>query len=466
MGMYNALLRITWEVTGMKQVYCGLRFIVLLSFVVGGSFAQDLPLGLELSGNHRLRYETLQNYDFIYNRPAVDGHADNDDDRLLSRFRLYLDLKPCPGLEMHVTFQDSREFGSELIDHDVLDRSYKNGWQNKTDIHEAWLKLQLGDCPAWLQVGRMQMNYGDHRLLSGANWGNNARAFDVVKLIWQQGDMTLDLFAGNVVQVDSNAWDHSNENDDLLGAYASIKNLPQGTQDVYFLYRDNEDTDREIYTVGTRIDGKSGAYDWNMEGAYQWGSVRAHGDNDRHESIDHEAWAVYGEVGYTCQAAPRTPRLCLGYAYATGDGDPHDDENNTFDQLFPSNHARGRFGHMDRFSWRNMHCPAVKLSWNQFDNLKIQTNWHFFWLDEEDTDAWYSGGGAAIRNANGADVSKFVGHELDIAATYTISDRASLELGYSHFFANDYVRDTAVHAYGTDDADDADFFYAQAVWTF
>jgi hypothetical protein len=433
---------------------------------------------LKVTGNYRLRYESRQNYDFIYNRPGVDGKPDNDDNFLLHRLRINVDYKVNPYIQAHVTFQDSREWGSDEIDHDLLDTRYANIFENRTDLHEAWLKLKLCEAPVWLQVGRQQLLFGDERLVGGFNWSNNARSFDAARLIYEQGNFKLDVFAANVVRVDSNAWDNADFDDDFYGIYASMKNLPQGTQDIYLFYRDNEVKNLEEYTLGTRIDGKKGCLDWNLEGAYQWGTSvdtvqpypvvfqlpgkgfapHSYGP----EYLDHKAWAVHAELGYTCPQLCYKPRLAIEYNYATGDEDPYDNENNTFDNLFPTNHLF--YGYMDFFSWRNMHNPALKLSWTCSEKLSFKTHWHMFWLDEEQYDAWYNAPGAVLRNAKGNDVSDFVGHELDIVATYKATKDWSIELGYGHFFAEDYVADTAPKSNAG--ADDADFVYVMSTWNF
>jgi hypothetical protein len=118
---------------------------------------------------------------------------------------------------------------------------------------------------------------------------------------------------------------------------------------------------------------------------------------------------------------------------------------------------------MDFFSWKNLHDPHVKFSWQQSKKLKIGTEWHFFFLDEEDTDAWYNNSQTVFRNSGGRDVSSFAGHEIDIRATYKATEDLEIDLGYGHFFAGDYAADTAPAGGG---GDDADFAYLQATWKF
>lgn len=425
--------------------------------------AKKAPKKIELTGVWRLRYEAKENFDLIYDRPSVDpGVADNDDDFLLSRLRLFLDLRPNEYIQAHFTFQDAREFGSDLINHDQLDRSSRNTFKNQMDIYEGYLKLKLGECPLWLQLGRQELVYGDSRLLGNNMWGNTGRSYDAARLLYEKEDVKIDLFVGNRVLVDSNAWDEPDHHDNLMGAYATIKNLPQGLQDIYLIYRDNNPAMLEEYTLGTRIVGDEGPVDWNFEGVYQWGTATDKVvPNRKGEVLDQEAWAAHAELGYTWKTQPLKPRLGVEYNFASGDDDPLDSSNNTFDQLFPTNHVP--WGIMDFIGWKNMHSIGSRLSWAQTRNLKITTEWHAFWLDEEQNDAWYDSTGRVFRNAAGKDVSSFLGHEFNLFATYKVSEKLEMEAGYGHYFAGQYAADTAPIGAGSDDAD---FVYLMTTYKF
>lgn len=299
-------------------------------------------------------------------------------------------------------------------------------------------------------------------LLGNNMWGNTGRSYDAARLLYEKEDVKIDLFVGNRVLVDSNAWDEPDHHDNLMGAYATIKNLPQGLQDIYLIYRDNNPAMLEEYTLGTRIVGDEGPVDWNFEGVYQWGTATDKVvPNRKGEVLDQEAWAAHAELGYTWKTQPLKPRLGVEYNFASGDDDPLDSSNNTFDQLFPTNHVP--WGIMDFIGWKNMHSIGSRLSWAQTRNLKITTEWHAFWLDEEQNDAWYDSTGRVFRNAAGKDVSSFLGHEFNLFATYKVSEKLEMEAGYGHYFAGQYAADTAPIGAGSDDAD---FVYLMTTYKF
>lgn len=443
----------------------GIRWASALIFFSIGQIAMAEKVNdfFSYSGRARIRYETKQNLDLVYGRSDLQPPgSDNDDNYFLSQFRLHLDFKPSEFLEGRVTLQDAREFGSHQIDIDALDRQERNSFQDETDIFEAYFTLHFPDSPWKAVVGRQVFDYGDGRLIGSNRWRNTGKPYDAARFIYASDNFQIDFIAANIPIMDSNGWNHTDTDDDILAVYSTFKDLPQGDQDLYLIYRDSEDLGREIYTLGTLLKGSEGAWDWRFEGAYQWGdSEDLVAPRQAGKTLDHQAWAVSSEVGFTCNEHPLKPRWALAYDFASGDEDPNDGQDNTFDNLFPRAHSI--HGFMDLFAWKNLHDPHLKFSWQQNKKLKIQTEWHFFFLDQEDTDAWYSSGQRVFRNAAGADVSSFAGHEFDIRGIYQVNDQFELEVGYGHFFAGSYAADTAPAGGG---GDDADFAYIQATYKF
>ena len=57
----------------------------------------------------------------------------------------------------------------------------------------------------------------------------------------------------------------------------------------------------------------------------------------------------------------------------------------------------------------------------------------------------------------------FVGHGVDLVATYTYKTYGSVQAGYGHFFVGDYVNDSLASLGG---ATDADWAYLQLLFNF
>jgi Alginate export len=116
---------------------------------------------------------------------------------------------------------------------------------------------------------------------------------------------------------------------------------------------------------------------------------------------------------------------------------------------------------MDVFSWQNIHDIEVSVKFAPTKKLTGKVEFHAFWLASTD-DSWYRANGVAtVRPLNAAarSASGYAGAEVDATLTYAMSRNVSIEVGYSHFFAGDYLADTGA-------SDDADFVYVQTGFTF
>lgn len=82
---------------------------------------------------------------------------------------------------------------------------------------------------------------------------------------------------------------------------------------------------REI--VDMHLAGALHGFDWDIEGMNQTGRLG--------EQVI-RAWAYGSLAGYTFTELPWTPRVGLQIDAASGDKNPHDDELNTFNPLFPN----------------------------------------------------------------------------------------------------------------------------------
>ena len=442
------------------------------------TFANGL---LTLDIEERLRWEVRDN-NKDFNKSVNDVR---DNGWLLSRFRLGLAIRPSSWLKIYAQVQDTREwFGSRGNIPGV------NGVEGGDyfDLRQAYLELgNLKKFPLSLTVGRQVLDYGDRRLVGDSRWGNFGLTFDVVKLRLQTDKFWVDAFAARPVQIRKNEVNDSDSADNLFGIYGGTDILGFQTTELYFLSRDKEDNQpdlstanalspngtyrgpaQRLATIGTRWKSKEGAlhgFDYSAEGAYQFGDLWTGAKTT--PRLKQSAFALAITGGYTWEDAPWKPRLGLEYDYASGDKNPKDGSSQSFQNLFPSNHQQ--YGFMDVFDWRNLHDARVSFSVKPHKNVEVTLDYHAFWLAET-TDYWFSGnsGNSILRTTtpgkNGQDVrtigaSNFAGHEIDLTANWKVNKHLSFLIGYSHFFAGDYLRDTGTHS-------DADFGYVQATLSF
>ena len=150
--------------------------------------------------------------------------------------------------------------------------------------------------------------------------------------------------------------------------------------------------------------------------------------------------------GYTFADFWGTPRLGLEYDFASGDKNPKDNEHNTFENLFPTNHKF--YGYMDFVSLQNIHDVRAIFQIKPHPRMTLAVEGHGFWLADA-TDNFYNvagvprGGTASTPTGNGYGINpnynRFVGSELDIVTGFAMTRFAQLEFGVGHFFTGNYV---------------------------
>ncbi len=180
------------------------------------------------------------------------------------------------------------------------------------------------------------------------------------------------------------------------------------------------------------------------------------------DRLDHRALAVNVSGAYTWKDTFGAPRLGLGYDYGSGDSNPLDDTNETFELLFGTNHRL--YGNMDLMGLRNMHIPRLEASFKPHADATIALEWLGFWLADT-ADFFYPESGPG-RNQNGYGrnpaFSSYVGQELDLLVDWRMAPWGLLRAGYGHFFVGDYIRQSIDSVPANGGAVDANWVYLQA----
>jgi hypothetical protein len=406
---------------------------------------------------------------------AVDFRAntpESENDFLLLRTRVHAGYSPTDWLTVFGEGQNSSSTG---------DKRNPNPQSNGPfDLHQGYIRLGGTEpLPLTLTVGRQELKYGDERLVGPFDWDNIGRSFDAAKLRYEQKAFWVDAFVGRVVIPNDNAFDQPNWDDWFSGVYGSTRSLvPRTELQLYFL-ADNAsagsprhittygkgNSPRDIYTIGSRfqtLPGQLNGWDLNGEFAGQFGNFEYTPGTPgvvNGQRLNQLAYATHIEGGYTFAKTDFKPRLALGFDYGSGDGNPRDNEHNTFVNLYPTNHKF--YGQMDFFSWQNLINPYFKTTMTPVKNLSLALTYNAFWLAST-SDFFYqinqaprTTGGYAIHPGNG----RFAGHEVDLVGTYQPAAFVQLQAGFGHFFTGDYVNQTFANLGG---AHDANWVYVQA----
>jgi Alginate export len=441
---------------------------------------------LDIGLDYRFRYEWRDN-DFRRGRDTID-------EPILLRTRGFVAIKNIlDPLRFTLEVEDARRNHSQYTrEFDTRDINYVEPIQAYAELYFKETPLGKDDLgnerPISIRAGRHAFEYTDRRLLARNEWRNTTNNFQGVRtLIGQQkNDWQVDLLALKPVQRFTQKLDEVDHSIDFYGVIGDWRRWSEYVtlQPYYFLLKQdgdevkytqngapiaaNQKIDRVIHTAGLRaygVVGKTG-FDYDVSYIKQWGNQdRLNNAGAFIAELDHEAYAYNAEVGYSWKH-PWKPRLSAFYGVASGDKNATDGKNQRFERLF--GFARP-WSNNDYFQMENLVAPKLraefepKVSW--LEGLKVDAGYNWYYLHEE-RDRW---NGAGLRDNRGLS-GKDVGEEVDVRVRFPINKYIGVNLGYAHFWAGDFVKDTTARAGvptgGTNQADPerrdhSNFFYTE-----
>lgn len=369
-----------------------------------------------------------------------------------------------------------------------------------TGLHQAYLKwTNVAGRHLDLTLGRMDyasglehlrkadggkfntlktLRLGD-RLLSSFAWSAFGRSFDGLRADYRdQNDrlaLTMAAFAPT-----QGGWEKDfNETMEDVQIATAVLTLPRGTlytgaeaSAFAIYYRDERDcsqridntsrmcdrADISLTTFGGHLIGihplGTGQWDYLL-----WGSLQV---GDWYQQ-DHTAWSLAAEAGYQWTAAPAKPWLRAGLYSGSGDGDPADEDHETFFQLAPGTRKYQLFPYYDL---QNSSYAFVQAFLFPTPGVTLRLDYTWARLTD-DADRWYMGTGPTqergsifgylARPSSGEnDLSK----EISLMAKWQPMDWLTLEAFASHVEGGDVI--SALYP----EEEEADFVSLQAHLTF
>ncbi len=383
---------------------------------------------LSLGGEARERFEYYNNYRWNPNAADEDGY-------LLQRYLIHADLHMGESVrvfgQLQTSLEDWRAGGPRPTD------------ENRTDLHQLFADFRFslgnGDDSLTIRLGRQEMAYGSQRLISIRESPNIRRAFDAARVLTRVGEWSIDAFIARPVEDDRGSFDDSGDGQtNFWGLYATGPTpIPGAKIDLYYLGLRRPDAEfvdgiaNELrHSIGSRLFGTAGDWDYNFEGVIQWG---------RFGGRDILAWTIGSDTGYTFRDVLFTPRAGVRADVISGD-QGSGGHLGTFNALYPKGAYFGEIALIGPANLIDLH-PTLDLQLT--DNLKLSMDWDVFWRYSTG-DGIYDNGGNVIRGPG--DGGRFIGHQASIGIEWELGRHTTFNATYSHFFAGDYLRHSGPHA--------------------
>jgi hypothetical protein len=392
-------------------------------------------------------------------------NAEGLDDPWLSRTRLYLGVRNrIDPLRFAVEFQDSRRYASRYAP--------DNRDVNKAEFIQGYAELYFADAmgadprgnkrPLSIRYGRHAFELLDRRLVGRNEWRNTTNTFEGLRASLGQdsNDWQLEFMRFHPVTrllEEADSADRALRFSALIGHW---RGSPRVTVEPHYfrLQQDaspaNGNRERDIHAPGLRVYGKSAdtALNYDVSLMAQFGDEAA---------LDHQAWSVTAETGYTWLQHPWRPRFSAFYGYASGDRNPADSESNRFERFF--GFARP-WSANDYVIYENLHAPKLRVEFQPIRGLRVDAGYSAYWL-ASDRDRFNNlmTGTAFNRDTRGQS-GDFVGQEFDARARFAIGEYLDVTLGYAHFATGEFIRNRQRAALG-DSAADTDFVYVELMFS-
>jgi len=404
--------------------------------------AQDESWTFDIGGQLRERFESANNPVFGLTPPVQN-------DYLLHRAALTAELNNNTG------FRAVGGIVSGLV----------SGWSgappptqdDSLDVLQAFVEQSVSTPIGQLalRIGRQEMSFGASRLVSVREGPNIRRAFDGVRALWAVGeDRGATAFFVRPVNPESGVFDdRASEEDRFWGVYTtwSTPRLDGLAFDTYYLGLDRSEAafaqgnaPERRHTVGARLFGKRGRWDWNIESAWQWGSF---GEDQI------QAWTMSFAIAFKSTVLLLATRTELKADAISGDRNPTDNRLETFNPLFPK---------LPYFSEANLTTPANLLDVQPNLRLTLTTacsftlSWNRLWKHER-ADAFYA---PLLSPVDGTSLtqSRDIGWQASGLVEWRASERLELAATYVVFEPGAALRESGGRA--------GSFLAAWIRWTF
>jgi hypothetical protein len=389
---------------------------------------------LSMGGNYRFRYEHSSNQRFGIAPPD----SQEDSNVGLHRFLLHGDLHLRESIRAFVQFGGFLETGRP----GPLPTD-----ESEPDIQQAFVDLKFAPDyrPLQIRLGRQEIVVG-RGLHTAVREGPNQRlSFDAARGTLLLGEATaIDVFYGQEVRPDKRAFQDSPvDGSRLWGIYGSKVARLGGSAflDLYYLGLDCDGSvyinpnmvgDEIRHTLGIRMNGVRGAWTYDYEGLFQFGTFK---------DQDILAGALLTANYYTFQTVPWQPRVGLRANFGSGDRDPQDGMLGTFDSLFPN---PSYLSEAAIYYPRNLYELHPVMEIIPYKTVKLHMGVPFLWRFSRDDAVYAVPGVPLVPSARSR--GWFTGYLFDLVVQWQPSPHLLLQLSYVHAGAGNAIRDAG----GTD----------------
>ena len=350
--------------------------------------------------------------------------------------------------------------------------------------------------PISVRLGRQVLNFGKSWLVGENHSTLTAQSFDGIRLSYDENDVTVDAWWSKLAE------NFTGDDDiDFYGIYGAYAGLETVSASLYWMFlRDGSplnDTTlspagewaedflglddysaTEMHTVGTRLWGGVGAFDYDWELAYQFGDASQQGFGFKpvggtygDDGAEFGTFATDLELGYTFETR-FSPRVYLGGAWYQGEDNREisafqflnpfvqPEASVSFNRLFADTSAKYSFILDSGQTLSNFQSARIGLELKPTEKTELAFELEQFWVDEPfDRPAAYLPFLSFWTTESDGDL----GLQTSVWGRYYMTDDFWIRFRWEHLFAGEAISDgNFTDRYGLgyfqgSDGDDADY---------
>src|SRR5215471_15994318 len=304
----------------------------------------------------------------------------------------------------------------------------------------ADLRASIGqDASLTFRGGRQEMAFGAARLVDVREGPNVRLSFDGGRVFYESAALRIDAFGVAPVVVERGVFDDRSiarqafPGKAFWGVYGVVPvgAVPGLYIDLYYLglMRQNAPytsgvADETRHSVGARFWGRAGAWDYDIEGVFQFGDFG---------SGDIRAWTVASNTGYTLARLWGEPRLGLQADVASGGGPGRTLQS--FNPLFP------KFAY---FTEASINAPInfidvfPSITVQPWQNFAISVGMDALWRYSVQ-DAFYQPPGVPLVPGS-ANTKRFLGAQSNLRAEWQATSHISVNAAYVHLLTAGFLK--------------------------
>ena len=372
---------------------------------------------------------------------------------------------------MKADFTDNVSAFIELESYEVWGEDFRSAYVTSADmraasvddveIYQAYIEVEeLFGHPLRLRIGRQEMDFGDSWLIGHRDPWEFGLSFDAIRLTYAEGPLTVDAWWSKLTETGGAEKDGDVDFYGVYGTYAAMEHLSVdaywfwvrdarsvndtlGTpvaEAVEFVFGLDDYEKTNFHTIGLRLYGDAGNFDYDAYLAYQFGEADqvgslfapiggTYGD----QNAEYDNWGMDVELGYSFNTAWQ-PRVYIGGAWFQG-------EDNRGGGLFGRREASVSFNRLfstwPYFEWyanrqlSNILFARTGVSVSPMDKVDLLLS-----LVYAETDEAFEApiGPLGIFTKETDD---YIGTEVRIYATYHYSEDLDFQVRWAHLFTGD-----------------------------